>query len=383
MPTPPPEVSPPPEVPPEVPPEMPPEMGSASVHAGASLVHRPRRLRRLAALRDAVADVRVHPHQLIYPLFVGDLDAPVPVGSMPGVEQLPVATATQRIGTLAAKGLRQFILFGVTPAPRKDATGSYAADAGCPVNRTLAAVKDAGLDVVMYADLCLCEYTDHGHCGVLGEAGVGCRVSGVGPRQGARTAAAVPATPAVDNDATLQLYAGVAVAQARAGADVVAPSGMMDGQVGAIRGALDAAGFGHVAILAYSVKYASNLYGPFRDAGEGGMKVGHRKGYQMDYRRRGEWRVELAADLAQGADMVMVKPAATYLDVVHQVKQAAGGVPVAAYHVSGEYSMLHAAAQRGWLDLQAAATETTLAIQRAGADLIITYFAPQLVDWLA
>jgi porphobilinogen synthase len=321
-----------------------------------------RRLRASAGLRDAVADVSLRVDQLIYPLFVGDLDQPRPVASMPGVSQLPIADAVRTIASLRERGLRQFILFGVTPGDCKDASGSFAADPACPVNRTLAAVREAKLDTILYADLCLCEYTDHGHCGVT-EAGSG-----------------------VNNDATLQLYGRVAVAQARAGADVVAPSGMMDGQVGAIRAALDAAGFDHLPILAYSVKYASNLYGPFREAGEGSIKDGStdgRRGYQMDYRRRDEWRLELAADLAQGADMVMVKPAATYLDVIAGVKREAPGVPLAAYHVSGEYSMLHAAAERGWLDLHDAAMETTLAIRRAGADLIITYFAPQLIEWLA
>jgi porphobilinogen synthase len=177
------------------------------------------------------------------------------------------------------------------------------------------------------------------------------------------------------------MIARLAVAQARAGADVVAPSGMMDGQVGVIRAALDAAGFTQVAILAYSVKYASALYGPFREAGAGGMKFGDRRGYQMDYRRSREWRGELAADLAQGADMVMVKPAATYLDIVHQIRRACA-VPVAAYHVSGEYAMLHAAAERGWVDLEAATREVLYAIKRAGADLIVTYCAPQILDHL-
>jgi porphobilinogen synthase len=269
----------------------------------------------------------------------------------------------QTIRRLRKAGLRQFILFGVTPAAKKDAAGSYAADPDAPVNRALAAVRDAGLDVLLYADLCFCEYTDHGHCGVLSADNPG-------------TAGWV-----VDNDRTLENLGRTAVAQAQAGTDVVAPSGMMDGMVGAIRGALDGAGFLQTAILAYSVKYASGFYGPFRDAGEGGMKFGDRRGYQMDYRRSREWRTELAADLAQGADLVMVKPAAAYLDIIHQVRQACS-VPVAAYHVSGEFAMLHAAAQRGWLDLRQAALETTYAIKRAGADLILTYFAPQLVEWL-
>jgi porphobilinogen synthase len=323
---------------------------------------RPRRLRRGAVLRDAVADVRLSLNDLIYPLFISAAKKPKPVESMPEVSQLPVDHAVELVRKLTDQGLRQFLFFGVTPAQCKDGAGTFAAAADAPVNRALAALRDAGLGdkAVLYADLCLCEYTDHGHCGVL-----------------------IPGDQRsiVDNDATLKQIAKTAVAQARAGADVVAPSGMMDGQVGAIRAALDEAGFIHTAILAYSVKYASNFYGPFREAGEGGMTFGDRRGYQMDYRRSREWQVELEADLAQGADMVMVKPAAAYLDIIHQVRQACR-VPVAAYHVSGEYTMLHAAAARGWLDLKQTALETTYAIKRAGADLVITYFAPKFLEWL-
>jgi porphobilinogen synthase len=302
-----------------------------------------------------VADVGLGVGDLIQPLFVGDLAAAHPVASMVGVSQLPVRV-------LASRGLRQFLLFGVTAAGRKDAVGSYAASADAPVNRVLAGVREAGLDVLMYADVCLCEYTDHGHCGVLGEAGT----AGEG---------------VVDNDRTLEVLAGVAVAQARSGADVVAPSGMMDGQVAAIRGALDGDGRQGVAILSYSIKYASSFYGPFRDAGEGGMKFGDRCGYQMDFRRSREWRAELEADLAEGADMVMVKPAATYLDVLHEVRGACS-VPVVGYHVSGECAMLAAAAERGWLSLKEGVLETSYAIKRAGADLIVTYFADRLLEWL-
>lgn len=332
--------------------------------------HRPRRLRRGAGLRDAVADVIIHPNHLIYPLFVTNLDQSKPVSSMPEVSQLPVKEAVSRIRELAGLGLRQFLLFGVTPADQKNPQGSYASSPEAPVNRVLREVRQAGIDAVMYADLCFCEYTDHGHCGILSEATADTQRSG-----------SAHACADVDNDATVARLAQTAVVQAQAGADVVAPSGMMDGQVGAIRRALDEAGYPHTAILAYSIKYASTFYGPFREAGEGGMKTGDRRGYQMDFRRSREWRIELEADLAQGADMVMVKPAATYLDIVRQVREATS-VPVAAYHVSGEYAMLHAAAQRGWLDLKASALETTCAIRRAGADLIVTYFAPRLIEWL-
>jgi porphobilinogen synthase len=330
------------------------------MESGGFPIQRLRRLRRSPRIRDAVADVAVHPDDLILPLFVSDLREPKPVASMPGVSQLPVDTAVSLIRGLATRGLRQFILFGVTPPARKNGRGNYAVSPEAPVNRTLAAVRQAGLDVLMYADLCLCEYTDHGHCGVIHSPGE---------------------IAAVDNDRTLEVLGEVARTQAQCGADVVAPSGMMDGQVGAVRTALDQAGFSEVAILAYSIKYASNFYGPFREAGEGGMKFGDRKGYQMDFRRSREWLTELEADLAQGADMVMVKPAATYLDIVNQVRHACS-VPVAAYHVSGEYAMLLAAADRGWLDLKPTVLETTYAIKRAGADLIVTYFADRLLDWL-
>jgi porphobilinogen synthase len=323
-------------------------------------VIRPRRLRRGALLRDAVADVRLTPGDLVMPIFVRQGQGiRRPVSSMPGVAQLSPDVALQVIRDAASAGIQQFIVFGVTESDKKDAHGSAALDRANPVNDTLRRVRDAGLDVLLYADLCFCEYTDHGHCGVLHkDASIG-----------------------VDNDKTLELLGRQATVLAASGADVVAPSGMMDGQVGAIRSALDAGGFEQTAILAYSIKYASSLYGPFREAGEGAPGLGDRRGYQMDYRRSREWRTELRLDLAEGADMVMVKPAATYLDIIRQVRDATD-VPLAAYHVSGEYAMLHAAADKGWLDLQAAALETTCAIKRAGADLILTYFAPQLVQWL-
>ena len=325
--------------------------------------HRPRRLRRGQIVRDAVADVSLTPQNLILPVFISNASEPRPVSSMPGVSQLPVVDAVKWIEQLASRGLTQFILFGVTPPDKKDAAGSYAADPEAPVNRTLKQVRDKGLDVVMYCDLCFCEYTDHGHCGVLLDD------------------ARQDQSWIVDNDKTLEILANTAAAQARFGADVVAPSGMMDGMVAAIRRGLDDSGFIKTPICSYSVKYASSMYGPFRDAGEGAMDFGTRQGYQMDYRRSREWKTELQADLAEGADMVMVKPAAAYLDIIRQVRDNCS-VPVVAYHVSGEYSMIHAAAERGWLDLEAAAVEVTYAIRRAGADLILSYFAPQMLDWL-
>ncbi len=331
--------------------------------------HRPRRLRRTPALRDALADTTIPPACLIYPIFVSERADPRPVASMPGISQLPIKHAVQTIKDLRRDGLKQFILFGVTPREKKDATGSYAAHPDAPVNRVLQSVRDAGIDAVMHADLCFCEYTDHGHCGVL--------IDGADQQGGDP----ISRGAVVDNDRTLINLGKTAVAQAQAGADVVAPSAMSDGMVGAIRSALDNAGHQHTAILSYAVKYASNFYGPFRDAGEGGMTFGDRKGYQMDFRRSREWRTELQVDLNEGADMVMVKPAVAYLDIIKGVRESCD-VPVAAYHVSGEYAMLHAAADKGLLDLKEAALETTHAIRRAGADLIVTYFAPDLMKWL-
>ncbi|MFW5681556.1 MAG: porphobilinogen synthase [Phycisphaeraceae bacterium] len=339
-----------------------------------------RRWRRTAALRDLAADVRVHPSDLIQPLFVGEMDRPEAVESMPGVKQWPADAAVEEIARLRNRGLRTFLLFGVTPTEKKDAEGRYAVAPEAPVNRVLRGVREAGLDVVLIADACFCEYTDHGHCGVIGRSEEpGEPVSG--GSAGGQFAEKRTSTVHVDNDATLANLAELAVAQAEAGADVIAPSGMMDGQVAAIRKGLDAAGHGEVAILSYSVKYASSFYGPFRDAGGGGMAFGDRRGYQMDFRRGREWRGELQQDLAEGADAVMVKPAVAYLDVVAGVRDACD-VPVAAYHVSGEYAMLHAAAERGWIDLPAAAVEVTTSIKRAGADWIVTYFAEALLDWL-
>jgi porphobilinogen synthase len=291
------------------------------------------------------------------------MSAPVPVASMPGVNQWPVSDAVDYMSRLVSElNVRQFILFGVTPNSRKDATGSFAASDDSPVNRTLRLARERNIDAVLYADLCFCEYTDHGHCGPLSQVAHASHAD-------------------VDNDRTLELLRTTAVAQAHAGADFVAPSGMMDGCVGAVRSALDEAGLYERGILAYSVKYASNFYGPFRDAGQGGMKFGDRKGYQMDYRRSREWQTEVLADVHQGADIVMVKPALAYLDVIHQVRQSVS-VPVAAYHVSGEFAMLHAAAHRGWVDLKQGALEATTAIRRAGADLILSYFTPDLARWL-
>jgi porphobilinogen synthase len=317
-----------------------------------------RRLRRTPALRRLVAETRVTVDDLIVPLFVREgADAPREISSLPGVMQHTRESLRKEVHELADMGVPAVILFGLPLA--KDAEGSQAWDPDGIVQVALSDLRaDMGDDVVLMADLCLDEYTDHGHCGVLDAEG------------------------RVDNDATIDLYAQVAVAQAEAGADVVAPSGMMDGQVAAIRDALDDEGFAQVPILAYGAKYASALYGPFREAVDvtiaGG---GDRKAYQQDPRNAREALEEIRADLAEGADMVMVKPALAYLDVLATVR-AEVDVPLAAYQVSGEYAMVKAAAERGWLDGPAVMLEHLTAIRRAGADMILTYAVRDVIDRL-
>lgn len=319
---------------------------------------RMRRLRRSAALRDLVAETELRPSDLMAPLFVREgIDSPQPIASLPGVSQHTVDSLVAEAVALAGAGVRGLVLFGV-PA-HKDAIGSQAWDPAGIVQVALRRLRaEVGDAMVIAADLCLDEYTDHGHCGPLDHDG------------------------RVDNDAAIDLYGHVAVAQAAAGADVVAPSGMMDGQVAAIRAALDGDGHTDVAVLAYSAKYASALYGPFRDAVDvtiaGG---GDRKGYQQDWRNRRESLHEVELDIAEGADIVMVKPALSYLDVIAAVR-ARFDVPVAAYHVSGEYAMIKAAAERGWIDGPAVALEQVTAIKRAGADIILTYLAGELAEVL-
>jgi porphobilinogen synthase len=306
-------------------------------------------------MRDLVAETNLGVSDMIAPLFVREaIDAPIEIGSLPGVYQDTQESLRKGVAELAAMGVRAVMLFGV-PAV-KDDIGSGAFDPEGVVQVALRDLRrEVGDDVVLMADLCVDEYTSHGHCGVVAADG------------------------SVDNDATLEIYARAAVAQATAGADVVAPSGMMDGQVGAIRAALDGAGFEQVAILGYSAKYASGLYGPFRDAVDVTIADGgDRKGYQQDWRNGREALVEVHADLAQGADMVMVKPALAYLDVISAVR-AQVDVPLAAYHVSGEYAMIKAAAANGWIDHDVVALEHLTAIKRAGADLILTY----LTRWFA
>jgi porphobilinogen synthase len=321
-----------------------------------------RRMRRTSALRRMVAETRLSVDDLIAPLFVREgIDEPQPIPSLPGVVQHTRESLRKEVSELVALGIPGVILFGV-PAT-KDAEGSSAWDPDGIVQVALQDLRhEVGDELVLLADLCLDEYTDHGHCGVLVDDGA--------------TGNAVT----VDNDATIELYGRVAVAQAEAGADIVAPSGMMDGQVLAIREALDEDGFDSVAILGYAAKYASALYGPFRDAVDvtivGG---GDRRGYQQDHRNAREALEEIRADVAEGADMVMVKPALAYLDVIARAR-AEVDVPLAAYHVSGEYAMVMAAAANGWIDGPAVALEHVSAIKRAGADMILTYFARPLAE---
>ena len=316
-----------------------------------------RRLRRTQVLRDLVAETTLDVSDLVAPIFVAEgLDTPRPIASLPGHGQHTRDSLRAEVRRLCALGVRSVLLFGI-PAS-KDSTGTSAWDPDGIVQLALRDLRDEhGDELCVMADLCLDEYTDHGHCGVLLDDG------------------------SVDNDATIELYAKVAVAQADAGADVVAPSGMMDGQVAAIRDALESSGHRDTVVLAYSAKYATALYGPFRDAVDVTVAHGDRRGYQQDVRNRREAIAEVLADIDEGADMVMVKPALSCLDVIADVADAVD-VPVAAYHVSGEYAMVKAAAERGWIDGSAVALEHLTAIRRAGADVVVTYFAAEAAEAL-
>ena len=334
------------------------ELRDGSVVRMAYPATRLRRLRRTPVLRDLVAETTLRPSDLIAPLFVREgVDEPQPIPSLPGIFQHTLESLSKEAHRLSSLGVPAVVLFGVPAA--KDPVGNGASDPDGIVQLALRRLADElGDSMVLIADLCLDEYTDHGHCGVLDPAGE------------------------VDNDRTLERYAEVALAQAGAGARMVAPSGMMDGQVAAIRAALDGGGFRDVAVMAYAAKYASALYGPFRDAVDvtiaGG---GDRKSYQQDHRNAREALREVQLDVDEGADIVMVKPALAYLDVIAAVRSRVD-VPVAAYHVSGEYSMIKAAAERGWIDGAAVAMEHTIAIKRAGADLILTYLAGEIAETL-
>jgi porphobilinogen synthase len=319
---------------------------------------RPRRLRRNAPIRALVRETVLAPGDLIAPLFVKEgIDEPLPIASMPGQSQHTLESLRKEAREIAERGVLAFVVFGI-PAS-KDGQGSEAWNPGGISQQALRALRgELGAQHVLIADLCLDEYTDHGHCGVLGDDG------------------------SVDNDRTLELYRRIAVAQAQAGADLVAPSGMMDGQVAAIREALDEGGLGQTGILAYAAKFASSFYGPFRDAAECAPQFGDRSGYQMDPGNADEALREIRADIDEGADIVMIKPALPYLDVIRRAKVETG-FPLAAYNVSGEYAMVKAAAANGWLDGRAAILEILTGIRRAGADLILTYHAKEAADWLS
>jgi porphobilinogen synthase len=318
---------------------------------------RPRRLRRTEALRDLVRETSLEPSDFIFPLFVvPGANVRRPVSSMPGVEQLSVDRLARETRELAALGVKAVVLFGIPSAKDPHGQESYADDG--IVQQAIVALKDASPDLVVMTDVCLCEYTDHGHCGLLGADGD------------------------VLNDETLEVLARIAVSHGEAGADVVAPSGMIDGMVGAIRGALDGEGLQHVAILSYAVKYASAFYGPFREAAEGAPAFGDRRSHQMDPANAREALREAALDVEEGADALMVKPALGYLDVVRSVRERFPELPLAAFNVSGEFAMVKAAAANGWLDERAVVLEVLTGIRRAGADLIVTYHAKDAATWL-
>ncbi|KZM36507.1 delta-aminolevulinic acid dehydratase [Oerskovia enterophila] len=329
---------------------------------------RPRRLRSTPQMRRLVAETRLHAADLVLPLFIKEgLTEPKPLGSMPGIVQHTEASLAEAVAQATAAGVGGVMLFGIPE--HRDATGSQADAPGGILNRAVLIARDAARDAaagtgrpgpVVMADLCLDEFTDHGHCGVLTAGPDGDLV--------------------VDNDATLVRYASMARALAEAGAEVVAPSGMMDGQVAVIREALDDAGHAGVSILAYSAKYASAFYGPFREAVDSTLQ-GDRRTYQMDSANFREGLREADLDLAEGADMVMVKPAGSYLDVLAAVAERSD-VPVAAYQVSGEYAMIEAAAANGWIDRRGAVLESVLGIKRAGADIILTYWALEIAEWI-
>jgi porphobilinogen synthase len=322
------------------------------------MIARLRRTRRTAPLRALVREHALTADRLVLPLFVSDVDRdPREIPSMPGVYRWPVERLAEPAAAAQHAGLAAILLFGI-PA-HKDARGSGASAEDGVVQRALGSLRSAGHEGVVIADVCLCEYTDHGHCGLIADDGT------------------------VVNDATLERLAETAVSQARAGADIVAPSAMMDGQVGAIRQALDAAGLADTPILAYSAKYVSAFYGPFRDAAGGAPRFGDRRTHQADPANARDALREHAADIAEGADILMVKPGLAYLDIVRRTREAFPEYPLAAYNVSGEYSMVKAAAERGWLDERATVLETLLAFRRAGADLVITYHALDAAGWLA
>jgi porphobilinogen synthase len=334
-----------------------------------SLSARPRRLRLSASVRRMVQETRLDPADFIYPLFIRPGEGiRKPIKSMPGQAQLSTDTAIQEVREAATLGIPAVMLFGI-PA-EKDAYGSENYNPHGIIPEAIRAIKAAVPEMVVISDMCFCEYTDHGHCGIINT-----------PEDGIHYNAYLP-EGYVLNDPTLELIERASLVHAEAGADIIAPSGMIDGMVGAIRSALDGHGLEHVAVMSYAAKYASGFYGPFREAAESPPSFGDRSQYQMNPANRREAMKEVALDVAEGADFLMVKPALPYLDVVTDVR-VSFNLPVVAYQVSGEYAMLHAAAQNGWLDLRRCAMESLISIKRAGADMIITYFAKDAAKWLA
>ena len=332
------------------------------------MIHRPRRLRRLPGLRALVRETTLAVDDLIYPLFVRPAGEVKPIGSMPGISQWPVDRIAAEAAEVAALGIPAVLLFGIPEKKDPEGSESHAPDG--VVQRAIRQIKQAVPGLLVTTDVCLCEYTSHGHCGLLN--GSTPALTRAGLEDGY-----------VLNDETLAILARIAVSHAQAGADIVAPSAMLDGMVGSIRTALDGAGFTHLPVLSYSVKYASGFYGPFREAAEGAPKFGDRSTHQMDTGNAREAIRESALDIAEGADMLMVKPALAYLDVIRRTREAFPEHPLACYNVSGEYAMVKAAAQNGWLDERRTVLEILGGMRRAGADCIITYHAKDVARWLA
>jgi porphobilinogen synthase len=328
---------------------------------------RPRRTRRTATLRRMVQETHLTPADFIYPLFIRHgKDIQQPIKSMPGQFQWSIDRVLDEIRSAYALGVPAVILFGIPEV--KDACGSENSNPDGIVPRAIRAIKDAVPEIVVISDMCFCEYTDHGHCGIINMPG------------DAHYDAHLPQGYLL-NDPTLDLLAQASIVHAEAGADIIAPSGMIDGMIGTIRAALDTSGLQHTIVMSYAAKYASGFYGPFRDAAESPPQFGDRSGYQMDPANAREALKEVALDVAEGADMIMVKPALPYLDIISAVRQAYT-LPIAAYQVSGEYAMLQAAAANGWIDYQRCALESLMSIKRAGADMILTYFAKEAAQWI-
>jgi porphobilinogen synthase len=328
---------------------------------------RPRRLRRTNTLRRMVQESQLSPNDLIYPLFIRHgKDIQKPIASMPNQFQWSIDRVVPEVRVAYELGIPAVILFGIPD--KKDACGTENYNPDGIIPQSIRAIKDAVPDILVISDMCFCEYTDHGHCGIINQADK------------------IHHNPHLPegyllNDPTLELLAQASIVHAEAGADIIAPSGMIDGMVGAIRKGLDSAGLEHTIVMSYAAKYASGFYGPFRDAAESPPQFGDRSEYQMNPANRREALKEVALDVAEGADMLMVKPALPYLDVISAVRQAYD-LPLAAYQVSGEYAMIHAAAMNGWIDLQRCAVETLTSIKRAGADMILTYFAKEAAQWI-